>query len=207
MFLLLKKITKTTTKTIVAVLLTALIVYFASFIYVSSFSLRPNIPEQADAVIVLGAKVNLDNTPSAELYYRSIEGVSMLKQNRAKYILFTGGVGLGRTAESIVGSKIAMQNGISKERILTENQSHNTFQNIEEIKPIADKYGIKSVIIVSDQYHVARGVLVAKKMGFEPIYWTYPSMSYLKFKDVAWSYAREAAAMLFYYPRLSSDLY
>jgi uncharacterized SAM-binding protein YcdF (DUF218 family) len=205
MFALLRKVTKTTTRTLIACTLVLVIIYLASFIYVSSFSLKPNIPERADAVIVLGAKVNLDNTPSAELYYRSIEGVAMVQQNRAKYILFTGGVGLGKTAESVIGSKIALQNGIPRERILTENQSHNTFQNIEEIKPIAEKYGIKSVIIVSDQYHVARGVLVAKKMGFEPIFWTYPNMSYLKPKDVVWSYAREAAAMLIYYPKLRAN--
>jgi uncharacterized SAM-binding protein YcdF (DUF218 family) len=202
MFSFIKKVSSVTARTIVASALIVLSVYLASLIYVLSFSLSPNIPEYADAVLVLGAKVNIDNTPSVELYNRSIEGIAMVQQGRAKYIMFTGGVGLGATSESEIGLKIAVQNGIPRDRILIEEQSHSTLQNISSIKPLAEQHNIKSVIVVSDQYHVARGVLVAKKLGFEPVYWSYPNSSYLKTQRLVWHYFREAAALLVYIPKL-----
>ena len=173
-------------------------VYFASLIYVLSFALSPRIPEHADAVLVLGAKVNLDNTPSTELYYRSIEGIAMVQQGRAEYIMFTGGVGLGQTPESEIGARIALQNGIPQDKILIEKESHSTYENISNIKAVADEHGIRSVIVVSDQYHVARGVLVAKRMGFEPVYWSYPNSSYLPNENLIWNYIREGAAFIVY---------
>src|SRR4051812_10414884 len=96
----------------------AVCVYLASLVYVLSFSLNTNIPDHVDAVLVLGAKVNIDNTPSRELYNRTTEGVSLLKQKRADYIMFTGGVGLGPVSEAETARKIAIQQGVSKEKIL-----------------------------------------------------------------------------------------
>ncbi len=202
MFSFIRKFTSLTARTAFAAVLILCSVYFASLIYVLSFSLSPKIPEHADAVLVLGAKVNIDDTPSVELYNRSIEGIAMVKQGRADYIMFTGGIGLGPTSESEIGFKIAIQNGITSDKILTEEESHSTLQNVSSIKPLAEQHGIKSVIIVSDQYHVARGVLVAKKMGFNPVYWSYPNSSYLEPRKLTWHYLREAAALLVYLPKL-----
>ncbi|MEK7075299.1 MAG: YdcF family protein, partial [Patescibacteria group bacterium] len=65
--------------------------YIGALVYVLSFSIKPNIPEHADAILILGAKVNLDNSPSDPLYERTNEAVKLYAQNKADYIITTGG--------------------------------------------------------------------------------------------------------------------
>lgn len=176
--------------------------YIASFIYIVSFAMKPNIPDHADAILVLGAKVNLDNSPSDPLYQRTSEAAQLYAEKKADYIITTGGVGLGSIAESKIGAKVAEQKGVPKDKILPESTSHNTFQNVEEGKKIAKEHNIKSVIVISDRFHVARGVLVAKYFGFDPVYWDFPGAGYYKKADLIRNYAREAAAIIFYVPKL-----
>lgn len=177
-------------------------VYLASLVYVLSFSLSKSIPAHADAILILGAKVNLDNTPSEALYNRTMEAVKLFKEGRADYILTTGGIGLGDLPESKVAGKVARDSGVPADKILEEADSHNTFDSLEDIKSLANAHNVQSIIVVSDQYHVARGVLVAQHFGFDPVYWDYPKISYYKKSEIFWSYAREAAAIIAYAPKL-----
>jgi uncharacterized SAM-binding protein YcdF (DUF218 family) len=175
--------------------------YLASFVYIISFAMKPNIPDHADAILVLGAKVNLDNSPSDPLYERTTEAAAIFAEKKADYLITTGGVGLGSISEAKIGAKVAEQQGVPKDKILPESNSHNTFQNIEEGKKIAKEKNIQSVIVISDRFHVARGVLVAKHFGFHPVYWDFPDTSYYQKKDLVRNYAREALAILFYIPQ------
>ena len=176
--------------------------YCGALVYVLSFSLNENIPAHADAVLVLGAKVMLDNSPSEALYNRTVEGAALYQQGRVSYLLTTGGVGLGPAAESAIAQKIAEQHGVPVNKILTEQDSHTTFENVKDVQAIAAEHGIKSVIVVSDQFHVARGVLVAKYFGFSPVYWAYPNIAYYSNENIVLSYLREAAAILDYLPKM-----
>lgn len=177
-------------------------IYLAALIYVVSFSLNKNLPTHADAALVLGAKVNLNNTPSEPLLNRTSEATALYKQGKIDYILTTGGTGLGYVPESRESKKIAISQGVPSNKIFDETDSHTTYENIEDIVDIAKQNNIKSVIVVSDRFHVARGVLVAKFFDFDPVYWDYPALGYYKKDAVAWSYAREAAALIVYIPRL-----
>jgi uncharacterized SAM-binding protein YcdF (DUF218 family) len=180
----------------------AISVYLASLVYIISFGFKPNVPDHADALLVLGAKVNLDNSPSKPLYQRTTEAADLYSRNKADYIITTGGVGLGSIAESKVGEKVAVQEGVPKDKILSESVSHNTFQNIQEGKKIAKSKNIQSVIVVSDRFHVARGVMMAKYFGFKPVYWDFPQGGYYKTSALLHNYATEALAFLFYLPKL-----
>jgi uncharacterized SAM-binding protein YcdF (DUF218 family) len=186
----------------IKLILTVLVsVYFASLIYVLSFAWKVNIPAHADAILVLGAKVNLDNSPSQPLYNRSLQASNLFKAGKADYLITTGGQGLGATPESTVSGEIAQNNGVPQNKIISEEQSHNTFENVEDVTALAHKYLIKSVIVVSDRFHIARGVFVAKQFGFNPVYWDYPDDGYYKTSDLIRNYAREAAAMIYYVPK------
>ena len=181
----------------------AISIYAASLVYVLSFSWQRSIPAHADAALVLGAKVNLDETPSAPLYYRTIEASKLFTEKKVDYVMTTGGQGLGLTAEGTEAGIIAEQHGVPTNKVLTEQQSHNTFENVEDVVTLAAKYQIKSVVVVSDRFHVARGVLVAKHFGFTPVSWDFPDAGYYKTSQLISNYAREAAAMLYYLPKIA----
>ncbi len=184
------------------ILVSAAGVYLAALAYVVVFSISNNLPKHADAALILGAKVYLNNTPSEPLYNRTVEASKLYNQGVVDYIIATGGQGLGYVAESRLSSKIAEQQGVPKDKILTETESHDTYENIRDIQKIAQAKGVKSIVIVSDRFHLARSVLVAKHFGFGPVYWDAPSLSYFKTGDIIWEYLRESAALLYYIPKV-----
>jgi uncharacterized SAM-binding protein YcdF (DUF218 family) len=184
------------------IVIIAVILYIASLCTVLYFALVKHVPNHADAAIVLGAKVNLDNTPSDPLLNRTTEAVSLFKNGTVSWIMTTGGEGLGYVPESKSARAIALQDGVPISDVLIETESHTTYENIEDIVPIAQANDITSVIIVSDRFHVARGVIVAKFFGFNPVGWDYPATSSYTNKELVINYARESAALIAYMPRL-----
>jgi uncharacterized SAM-binding protein YcdF (DUF218 family) len=189
-------------KVFLYILILAVTVYGSSLIYILSLSHKPNIPQHADAALVLGAKVNLDNSPSVALYKRTLSAADLYNRGIVDYIIVTGGVGLGAAAESEIATQVAVQNGVPIDRIIAEDDSHNTYDNIGGIKEAARSKNIHSVVVTSDRFHVARGVLVAKHFGFDPVYWEYPKENYYTTEETEWNYAREALAIIVYLPRL-----
>jgi uncharacterized SAM-binding protein YcdF (DUF218 family) len=189
-------------KTFLFVLIGSAAIFCASLIYVLSLSQGPNVPEHADAALVLGAKVNLDNSPSVALYTRTLAAAELYNKGIVDYVVVTGGIGLGPTAESEIATRIAVQNGVPIQKIISEDHSHSTYENVSGIQSEAREKNIRSVIVTSDRFHVARGVLVAKHFGFNPVYWDYPKQNYYTKKETLRNYIREAFAIIVYAPRL-----
>lgn len=184
------------------------IIYFTVLAYIISFSWNKNVPKHADAIVVLGAKVNLDNSPSEALYNRTIEAVKLYKEHYANYIITTGGVGLGPMSEAEVAAKIAERYGVPEENIIIESSSHNTYENFYYLKKIAAERKIKSLIIVSDQFHIPRAVLTAKYFKFSQNYWAYPKLdNYYNNEEIATNYLREDVAWIYYFIKMLPGFY
>lgn len=159
---------------------------------------QPNI-DHADAIIVLGAAIN---TPA--LRNRTLEGLEIYEQGKADVIILSG----GKIADADISEAEYMQKIINKNKqgnvnSILEDQSHNTYDNIwlakqklKEVNPDAD-----SIIIVSDSFHLARAVLLAKRAGFETVYWNSPSSGYYRRDELRYYYFREFIAMINYLPK------
>ena len=72
------------------------------------------------------------------------------------------------------------------------------FENIKNSKSRLPK--AKSVIIVTDKYHLARSVITAKALGFEDVYWSAPETEYPA-NQLRYYYAREVIALMAYLPK------
>ena len=159
------------------------------------FSLyRPAI-SKADAIIILGAAIN---TPA--LYNRSLEGLKMYQEGKADMLVLSGGkVQESDLSEAGYMQKTIKKNSSSTVPTLLDDQSHNTYENIHNAKLLIPD--AQSVIIVSDEYHLARGVLLAKRAGFRTVYWSAPKANYYKISELAYYYIREVFAMISYIPK------
>jgi uncharacterized SAM-binding protein YcdF (DUF218 family) len=82
--------------------------------------------------------------------------------------------------------------------VILEEQSHNTEDNIKNSR--AKIPNAKSVIIVSDEFHIARAVLLAKREGFKDVYWSSPEPTYYTKPELNRYYLREMAGMIRYIP-------
>lgn len=157
-------------------------------------SIKRDIPH-ADAAIVLGAAIN---TPT--LNNRTLTALDLYKQGKTDTLILTGGKGYNRAmSEAGYMQKIIKQNTETLPTIYLDENSTNTQENIYNAKKLYPD--AKSVIIVSDEFHLARGVILALRAGYWPIYWSAPDSSYYTNKnELRWYYARELAAIVAYIP-------
>ncbi|MBX5481018.1 MAG: YdcF family protein [Myxococcaceae bacterium] len=122
---------------------------------------RPS--ETYDAVILLGGMVELYVTdpkgpPSfADATERLLATFDLLRQNRARFVIITGGAAEGDslTEASVLGRQL-IEWGISPDRIVLEEQARNTYENAVYSKRIVDAHGWKKVLIVTSAFHMRR---------------------------------------------------
>jgi uncharacterized SAM-binding protein YcdF (DUF218 family) len=170
-------------------------ILLADVIIVIFFSIyRPPV-KKADAIVVLGAAIN-----TKEIYYRSLQGLKLYQAGDAPVIVLSGGQDFPKApTEAEYMEKVINANSTTSVALILENQSHSTYDNIKNTKNIIGPD--KSIIIVSDGYHLARAVVMAEREGFKVVYWSSPNPSYYKPSELAFYYGREFLAMISYIPK------
>ena len=120
----------------------------------------------ADYLIVLGAQWRASG-PSKVLKYRLDKAVEYLKENPETMVIVSGGQGAGEPiseAEGMAG--YLQQAGIAAERILEEDTSVNTYENLRNSAALLDKKE-NTVVIVTNNFHVFRAEKLAKGQGYQ----------------------------------------
>ena len=151
------------------VLLICVEIALVSFIAIYGFS--DNVDYSEDAVIVLGAGIRGDKV-TLPLKMRLDKAIEYHHKNPDALIVVTGGQGLQETVtEAYAMEKYLVQNGVDKNKILKEEKATSTFENMKYSKEILDNYFSNdySVAIITNNFHVFRGVSTAKNTGFENV--------------------------------------
>ena len=119
-----------------------------------------------DYVVVLGAQVK-GSSPSQSLLYRIQEAAEYLKENPETKAILSGGKGTGEViSEAHCMRRELEKMGISGERLIEENRSTSTKENIVysyELIQEDSKKGEKKVGIVTNDFHIYRGTAIARK--------------------------------------------
>ncbi len=123
---------------------------------------------EPQTVIILGCQT-IGGQPSAMLRARLDRAIAYLNENPSAVCIPTGGQGSDETEpEGVTMCRYLTENGISESRIYVEDQAVNTRENIAHAKTIMEKYELpEQVVIVSELYHVYRGLRIAKRCGLE----------------------------------------
>ena len=120
-----------------------------------------------DYIIVLGAQVRKDG-PSPVLKYRLDKAVEYLNENPDTVCIVSGGQGSNEPWSEAEGmARYLQEKGIDTARILPEDKSQTTEQNITNSKKLM-KEGA-SVGIVTNNFHVFRALQIAKKYGLSDV--------------------------------------
>ena len=120
-----------------------------------------------DYIVVLGAQVHDDGSPSLVLQYRLDTALDYLAHNPSTRCIVSGGQGPNETMPEAAGmANYLAAHGIERERILVEDRSQNTMQNIAYSRELMDAPEC-SVGIVTNNFHVYRSVKIAQKAGLE----------------------------------------
>lgn len=127
--------------------------------------------EKVDYVIVLGARL-YGSTPSPSLLERLKAAKKYLDENKDVKVIVSGGQGENEDIpEAYAMEKYLVDKGIEKNRIIVEDTSTNTFENLklslEKIRAMEDKDNIK-ILIATNKFHIFRSKMLAKRLGAIP---------------------------------------
>ncbi|SMQ75688.1 Uncharacterized SAM-binding protein YcdF, DUF218 family [Bacillus sp. OV166] len=123
-------------------------------------------PKNADYLIVLGARVK-GTVPSLAFASRINAAADYLKKNQDTLVIASGGKGSGEEiseAESI--KRELKKQGISENRIILEEQSTDTYENINFSKKLIPE-GAKLGLVVTNNFHLYRAVSIARDYGLQ----------------------------------------
>ncbi|MCL2387001.1 MAG: YdcF family protein [Defluviitaleaceae bacterium] len=147
-----------------ACLLPALLVVFL-FVYGKS----SNVDYTEDVVIVLGAAV-VGETVTRPLARRLDAALHYWQNNPDAYIIVCGGLGNRAViTEAEAMARYLARRGVPRERILLEEYSTSTYENLAFAKEILDEHfpdGFSAVLVTND-FHIYRGVRTARRIGID----------------------------------------
>ncbi len=102
--------------------------------------------------------------PSPALLRRVECGIARFFRGDAPILLLCGG-GPGGRPEAAAMRDIAIAAGVPERAILLEPRSRNTFENAVETSRLMRSKGLKSLVLVSDRYHLPRAALLFRHAG------------------------------------------
>ena len=121
-----------------------------------------NDTEKVDCIVVLGAGLKSDGTPSHMLEDRIKVGISILRETGVEYILMSGDRSGMYYDEPAAMKKYAENMGVDPSRILIDNSGYSTYESMTRV---ASEYGFDNVVVITQEYHLYRALYIADKAG------------------------------------------
>lgn len=122
-------------------------------------------PGEADCILILGAGVRDDGTPSNMLEDRILTGVELYNKSGVK-LLMSGDHGRGDYDEVNCMKDYAMSLEVPAEDIFMDHAGFSTYESLFRAKEI---FGAEKLVIVTQKYHLYRALYIAKSLGIEAV--------------------------------------
>lgn len=133
------------------------------FVYYKETHLPPI--GDSDVIIVLGAQVKEDGTPSVALERRLTAALESYLE-KPQLIIVCGAQGINEPrAEGDVMRDWLLARGVSEENVVAETASFNTRENLIYARAIMEHRGLSQALVVTSDYHVARALELCRQTG------------------------------------------
>mgnify|MGYP002629130778 CR=1 FL=1 len=152
-------------------------------------------------VIVILGSANWASGPSPALRRRTLYGAKLFHESKDAYVVACGGLLKHPPIEAEVMRDILRSAGVPDEVIRLETRSTTTGENLNFVLPILDEFGTRSIILVTDWYHLPRAKLVARRLGLSSV-GASPGLQATHIGQQARSALREIPAYIAYWLRL-----
>ena len=124
-----------------------------------------DVPD-ADCILVLGAGVREDGTPSQMLTDRLLVGIALYEQAAAPKLLMSGDHGSADYDEVNTMKRFAVGAGVAADDIFMDHAGFSTYESMIRARNV---FGVRRVIIVTQEYHLYRALWLAKQLGLEAV--------------------------------------
>lgn len=140
----------------------------------------------ADAIIVLGASVYPDGTPSGILQDRLDDGIALYFAGAASKIIMSGDNGTESYNECWAMKQYAISQGVPSEDVFCDHAGFSTYETMYRARHV---FGADRVVIATQTYHLYRAIYDAQGVGMEAIgvpsdYGEYVNQSWYDFREV-----------------------
>ncbi|WP_019227632.1 vancomycin high temperature exclusion protein [Sedimentibacter sp. B4] len=127
-------------------------------------SAEESLDKDADCILVLGAGVRRDGSPSPMLEDRILTGIDLYNKGVSDRLIMSGDHSTKGYDEVNTMKRYAVERGIPSEHVFMDHAGISTYDSIYRAKEIfqADK-----IIIVTQQYHLYRAIYTARSLGIE----------------------------------------
>lgn len=143
---------------------------------------------QTENILVLGAGVKPDGTPSDLLEDRLLTAVAAREAGCSDTLLLSGDHRTDDYNEVGAMERYVMAQGVAQEEILLDHAGLSTYESMSRAK---QEFNTQSTLVVTQRYHLYRAIYLGRKMGME----TYGvSANRRTYVAQSWYDLREAAA-------------
>ncbi|WP_302937580.1 vancomycin high temperature exclusion protein [uncultured Senegalimassilia sp.] len=118
----------------------------------------------ADAIVVLGASVFADGTPSGILQDRLDDGIALYFAGVAPKIIMSGDNGTASYNEVRVMKQYAIARGVPSEDIFCDHAGFSTYESMYRAKYV---FGCERIVVATQTYHLYRALWSAKSLGMQ----------------------------------------
>lgn len=141
-----------------------IVIAFMSIIYIKGRTKTNN----ENVIIILGCRVKWDK-PSLSLIKRVDSAYDFLIKNPKTVAILSGGQGKDEAlSEAECMKKLLVEKGIDKNRLILEDQSTTTDENIAFSRKLIDSLALdKTVAIATSEYHQLRASMICKRYGLK----------------------------------------
>lgn len=152
---------------IISAIVSAIFLYFVFTFFQIWMTSHHHTTSNAQAIVVFGTTEN-NGTPSPELEARLTQALVLWNEQRAPWMVVTGGNIPGDVyTESGVSKSWLVRHGVPASRIL-QGFGNDTWQNISTVLPALQAKRIQTVITVTDPFHEYRAMAIASSQGLMP---------------------------------------
>ena len=162
-------------------------------IFLAVYGNLSNADYTEDVVIILGAGLR-NGEVNLHLANRLDTAIAYLRRNPNALIIVCGGLGVGQpVTEATAMKRYLTERNIAPERIIIEDQSTTTYENLVFAKEILDRRfpgGFRAVLI-TNAFHIYRAANVARLLGIN----VNPLGAPTPWQNLVPNYLREIAAV------------
>ena len=149
-----------------AVAVTAVNIYMCASVHSDIYTVSELSLQEADCILILGAGVREDGSPSHMLEDRLIVGCQLYENGVSDYLLLSGDHGQAEYDEVNSMKNYMMKKGVPREPIFLDHAGFSTYESIYRAKEI---FGAEKVIIVTQSYHLYRALFLAEALGLDAV--------------------------------------
>lgn len=146
-----------------------------------------DLPE-VQAALILGAKVFSDGRLSQMMQDRADSGLELYRAGKVKLLIMSGDHGTKTYDEVNTVKNYLLAEGVAPEDLFLDHAGFDTYDSLYRARDI---FGVKSLIVVTQKFHLPRALYIGRSLGLEV--YGYPADK-RAYQGMFWNETREILA-------------